>query len=98
MVDGNLGGRLGHPGRKGKLEGNVSARGVILGRQNRGKCCRQEILEIKSKGKVTEISVLLSSRCPKGVFLGRSTMTGDSKVVELPVRKSWIEPGSCSGG
>ena len=76
-------------GEKASLKGNVSARGVIVGGRIEGNVVAKEILEIKSKGKVTgDISAPKLTVSEGGIFEGRSTMNReDSNVVELPVKE-----------
>jgi len=89
MVDGNLEADWVILGEKASMKGNVSARGVIVGGKIEGNVAAKEILEIKSKGKVTgDISAPKLTVSEGGIFEGRSTMNReDSKVVELPVKE-----------
>jgi len=89
MVDGNVEADWVILGEKASLKGNASARGVIVGGKIEGNVAAKEILEIKSKGKVTgDISAPKLTVSEGGIFEGRSTMNReDSKVVELPVKE-----------
>ena len=89
MVDGNVEADWVILGEKASLKGNVSARGVIVGGKIEGNVYAKEILEIKSKGKVTgDISAPKLTVSEGGIFEGRSTMNReDSNVVELPVKE-----------
>jgi cytoskeletal protein CcmA (bactofilin family) len=89
MVDGNLEADWVILGEKASLKGNVAARGVIVGGKIEGNVTAKEILEIKSKGRVTgDISAPKLTVSEGGIFEGRSTMNReDSNVVELPVKE-----------
>lgn len=72
-------------GEKSSVKGDITARGIIVGGSVDGNLRAKEIIEIKSKGRVTGDTVTTKLTISEGgVFDGRSTMAKDeSKVLEF---------------
>lgn len=72
-------------GEKASVHGDMTARGIIVGGSVEGNLRAKEIIEIKSKGRVTGDTVTTKLTISEGgVFDGRSTMAKDeSKVLEF---------------
>jgi cytoskeletal protein CcmA (bactofilin family) len=72
-------------GEKSSVRGDITARGIIVGGSVDGNLRAKEIIEIKSKGRVTGNTVTTKLTISEGgIFDGRSTMANDeSKVLEF---------------
>ncbi|MDQ7786186.1 MAG: polymer-forming cytoskeletal protein [Thermodesulfovibrionales bacterium] len=72
-------------GEKSSVKGDITARGIIVGGSVEGNLRAKEIIEIKSKGRVTGDTVTTKLTMSEGgIFDGRSTMVKDeSKVLEF---------------
>jgi cytoskeletal protein CcmA (bactofilin family) len=72
-------------GEKSSVRGDINGRGIIIGGSVDGNLRAKEIIEIKSKGRVTgDIATSKLTISEGGVFDGRSTMqNGESKVLEF---------------
>jgi cytoskeletal protein CcmA (bactofilin family) len=72
-------------GEKSLVKGDITARGIIVGGSVDGNLRAKEIIEIKSKGRVTGDTVTTKLTISEGgIFDGRSTMAKDeSKVLEF---------------
>ncbi|MCG2722251.1 MAG: polymer-forming cytoskeletal protein [Thermodesulfovibrionales bacterium] len=72
-------------GEKSFVKGDITARGIIVGGSVDGNLRAKEIIEIKSKGRVTGDTVTTKLTISEGgIFDGRSTMAKDeSKVLEF---------------
>lgn len=72
-------------GEKSSVKGDIAARGIIVGGSVDGNLRAKEIIEIKSKGRVTGDTVTTKLTISEGgIFDGRSTMgKEESKVVEF---------------
>ena len=72
-------------GEKSSVKGDITARGIIVGGSTDGNLIAKEIIEIKSKGRVTGDTVTTKLTISEGgIFDGRSTMARDeSKVLEF---------------
>ena len=88
-IDGTMEGKVSADwvilGEKASMKGDISARGIVVGGKIEGNLYAKEIVEIKSKGKVTgDISTNKLTILEGGIFDGRSSMQKDeSKIVEL---------------
>ncbi|MDA8079732.1 MAG: polymer-forming cytoskeletal protein [Nitrospiraceae bacterium] len=76
-------------GEQGRIKGNISARGIVVGGRVDGDLQAKEIVEIKNKGQVHGEVLTNKLMIAEGaVFEGRSTMQKEeSKVVELPIKE-----------
>jgi cytoskeletal protein CcmA (bactofilin family) len=72
-------------GEKSSVRGDITGRGIIVGGNVEGNLRAKEIIEIKSKGRVTgDIATSKLTVSEGGVFDGRSVMqNGESKVLEF---------------
>jgi cytoskeletal protein CcmA (bactofilin family) len=72
-------------GEKGRIRGDITARGIVVGGRVDGNLSAKEIVEIKSKGQVHGEVISSKLMVAEGaIFDGKSTMQReDSKVVEL---------------
>jgi cytoskeletal protein CcmA (bactofilin family) len=72
-------------GEKSSVRGDITGRGIIIGGSVDGNLRAKEIIEIKSKGRVTgDIATSKLTISEGGVFDGRSAMqNGESKVLEF---------------
>jgi len=72
-------------GEKSSVKGDITARGIIVGGSVDGNLRAKEIIEIKSKGRVTGDTVTTKLTISEGgIFDGRSTMARDeAKVLEF---------------
>ncbi|HIJ60678.1 MAG TPA: polymer-forming cytoskeletal protein [Nitrospirae bacterium] len=77
-------------GEMGSVKGNVSSRGVIIGGMIEGNIKADEIVEIKTTGKLTgDIHTKKLSVAEGGIFEGRSQIKREEgKVIDLPVKES----------
>ncbi len=75
-------------GEKACLKGDITARGIIVGGKVEGNLKAKEIVDIKSKGKVSgDISTSKLTIIEGGIFDGRSSMLKDeSKIVEFQTK------------
>jgi len=75
-------------GEKASVKGDLTARGIIIGGRVEGNIQAKEILEIKSKGRVSgDIHSNKLTIAEGGVFDGRSSMSKEeSKIVEFQVK------------
>lgn len=75
-------------GEKASLNGDVTARGIIVGGRIEGNLKAKEIVEIKSKGQVYgNISTNKLTVAEGGMFDGKSNMTKEeSKIVEFQAK------------
>jgi len=75
-------------GEKSLVKGDITARGIIVGGSVDGNLRAKEIIEIKSKGRVTGDTVTTKLTISEGgIFDGRSTMAKDeSKVLEFQTK------------
>ncbi len=72
-------------GEKSRVQGDISARGIVVGGRVEGNLRAKEIVEIKSKGQIFgEIVTSKLSIAEGAVFEGRSSMQKEeSNVIEL---------------
>jgi len=72
-------------GEKSSVRGDITGRGIIIGGSVDGNLRAKEIIEIKSKGRVTgDIATSKLTISEGGVFDGRSAMqNGETKVLEF---------------
>ncbi|MEW6586416.1 MAG: polymer-forming cytoskeletal protein [Nitrospirota bacterium] len=72
-------------GEKASVKGDISARGIIIGGSVEGNLRAKEIVEIKSKGRVSgDIATSKLTINEGGIFDGRSMMQKDeTKVIEF---------------
>ncbi len=75
-------------GEKACLNGDVTARGIIVGGKIEGNLKAKEIVEIKSKGQVSgDICTNKLTVVEGGMFDGKSAMTKEeSKIVEFQAK------------
>lgn len=75
-------------GEKASLNGDVTARGIIVGGKIEGNLKAKEIVDIKSKGQVSgDICTNKLTIVEGGMFDGKSTMTKEeSKIVEFQAK------------
>lgn len=75
-------------GEKASVKGDLTARGIIVGGRVEGNIQAKEILEIKSKGRVSgDIHSSKLTIAEGGLFDGRSSMSKEeSKIVEFQVK------------
>ena len=75
-------------GEKASVKGDLTARGIIIGGRVEGNIQAKEILEIKSKGRVSgDIHSSKLTIAEGGLFDGRSSMSEEeSKIVEFQVK------------
>ena len=75
-------------GEKASVKGDLTARGIIVGGRVEGNIQAKEILEIKSKGRVSgDIHTSKLTIAEGGLFDGRSSMSKEeSKIVEFQVK------------
>lgn len=91
-VDGGLAGNVNADwvilGEKGTIKGDVSARGIIVGGRIEGNLRAKEIIEIKSKGRISgDIHTSKLTIAEGGVFDGKAAMTKEeSKVIEFQAK------------
>ena len=91
-IDGTLEGNAGADwiilGEKASVQGDLVARAIIVGGSVAGNIRAKEIVEIKSKGRVTgDISSSKLTIVEGGLFDGRSSMSKEeSKIVEFQVK------------
>ncbi|MCX8069065.1 MAG: polymer-forming cytoskeletal protein [Thermodesulfovibrionales bacterium] len=78
-------------GERGMIKGDISSRGVIIGGTLEGNIKADEIVEIKTTGKLTgDIQTMKLSVSEGGIFEGRSQIKRDegSKVIDFPIKES----------
>lgn len=78
-------------GEQGKITGDISARGVIVGGAIDGNIKADEIVEIKTSGKLSgDINTKKLSVAEGGIFEGRSQIKrdDDAKVIDFPIKES----------
>ncbi len=77
-------------GASGSINGDITARSVIIGGKVDGNVNAEELVEIKHTGQVTgDISTRKLSVAEGGVFEGRSLVQKDeSKVVDFPGKEA----------
>ncbi len=91
-IDGTLEGNAGADwiilGEKASVQGDLAARAIIVGGSVEGNIRAKEIVEIKSKGRVTgDITSSKLTIVEGGLFDGRSSMSKEeSKIVEFQVK------------
>ena len=75
-------------GEKASVKGDLTARGIIIGGRVEGNIRAKEIVEIKSKGRVSgDIHSSKLTIAEGGMFDGRSSMSKEeSKIVEFQVK------------
>ena len=75
-------------GEKASVTGDLTARGIIIGGRVEGNIRAKEIVEIKSKGRVSgDIHSSKLTIAEGGMFDGRSSMSKEeSKIVEFQVK------------
>ena len=85
MLEGNVQADWVILGEKSSVRGNITGRGIIVGGSVNGNLRAKEIIEIKSKGRVTgDIATSKLTISEGGILDGRSTMSSDeSKVLEF---------------
>lgn len=94
-IDGNVEGNIDSDwviiGEKGFLKGDVRANGVIVGGKIEGMVTAKEMIEIKGKGEITgDINTPRLSVLEGAILNGKTTMTKDINVVELPIKTKEI--------
>lgn len=79
-------------GETGKVKGDITARGIIIGGNIEGNVNADEIVEIKPTGKLFgDINSKKLSVAEGGVFEGRSYSkkdTDDTKILDFPAKES----------
>jgi cytoskeletal protein CcmA (bactofilin family) len=77
-------------GEKGRIQGNISAKCIVIGGKVDGNLSAKETVEIKSKGAVNgNVSTQRLSVQEGGLLNGRTVMqTGESKIIELHKEKA----------
>jgi cytoskeletal protein CcmA (bactofilin family) len=75
-------------GEKASVKGDLTARGIIIGGRVEGNIQAKEIVEIKSKGRVSgDIRSSKLTIVEGGMFDGRSSMSKEeSKIVEFQMK------------
>ncbi|MFQ3574409.1 MAG: polymer-forming cytoskeletal protein [Thermodesulfovibrionales bacterium] len=78
-------------GESGNVKGNITAKGIIIGGIVEGNLKSDDIVEIKSTGRLTgDIHTKKLSVSEGGMFEGRSFIKreDDSKVIDFPAKES----------
>ena len=88
ILEGNAGADWIILGEKASVQGDLAARAIIVGGRVEGNIKAKEIVEIKSKGRVSgDISSSKLTIVEGGLFDGRSSMSQEeSKIVEFQVK------------
>ena len=88
-VEGNVSADWVVIGENGSIRGDVVARGIVVGGSIEGNLRAKEIIEIKSKGRISgEIFASKLTIAEGAFFEGRSSMQKEeSKVVELAAKE-----------
>lgn len=75
-------------GEKASFKGDIIARGIIVGGRVEGNLRAKEMVEIKTKGQVLgDIYTNKFSIVEGGIFSGKSSMEGGTKIVELQAKE-----------
>jgi cytoskeletal protein CcmA (bactofilin family) len=85
-IEGNISADWVVVGEKGRIKGNINARGIVVGGRVDGNLKAKEIVEIKNKGQVYgEIFTPKLSIAEGGIFDGKSSMQKEegSNIVEF---------------